>query len=111
MNDTILCQYLRQEIKRKRTFKVDKHIFILDPEPILSEIKRHIFQLPALVFLFVPLPKYLAYSCSCGFTRVIYMTCLHDQICQYVFFMSVYFEVQLCSVLWDLHTFMTCAQC
>ena len=37
VNDTVMFQYLRQEIKRKRTYEVDKNIFILEPEPILSK--------------------------------------------------------------------------
>ena len=35
-NDTIMCQYFRQEIKQKRTFEVDKNIFIRKPKLILS---------------------------------------------------------------------------
>ena len=29
VNETIMCQFLRQEIKRYKTFEVDKNIFIL----------------------------------------------------------------------------------
>ena len=36
-----MCQYLRQEIKRKRTFEVDKSIFILEPEQIQSSEPSH----------------------------------------------------------------------
>ena len=52
-----MCEYLKEEIKRKRTLEGDKHIFIL--EPILS-FKDRIFPMPAPVF--VSLLKYLAYS-------------------------------------------------
>ena len=36
VNNTIMCQHFRQEIKHKGKFDIDKNIFILKPEPILS---------------------------------------------------------------------------
>ena len=36
VNDTFMRQYFRQEIRQKRTFEVNKNIFIPKPEPILS---------------------------------------------------------------------------
>ena len=76
MDDKIFCQYLKHEIKRgkKQQQKVDK---ILEPEPILPT-KYRILQLRAPVF--VPLSKYLAYSCACSFTPVIYTICLHVSV-------------------------------
>ena len=58
VNDTFMFQYFRQEIKQKRTFDVNKNIFIPKPEPILSKKKKAIFPLGAPVS--VPLSKELA---------------------------------------------------
>ena len=41
VDDTILCQYLSYEIKRKRTFEVDKNIFVHEHMPILSLKKAY----------------------------------------------------------------------
>ena len=54
VNDTFMCPCLRQEIKQKITFQVDRNIFILEPEPNLYKRKRRIFHLRAPVVLFVP---------------------------------------------------------
>ena len=73
-------------------------------DPVLR--KRRIIQMRAPVFVFVPSSKYLAYSCSCSFSRVIYEICIGH--C--VFFMPASVNIQLCSILWSLDPFVTCGR-
>ena len=65
--------------------------------------KGRIFHLRAPVFLTVPSTKYLAYSCSCGFTQMIYTICPHDHVS-----VNVYRSMCILYACIGLHPAMQC---
>ena len=80
--------------KKKKHLRLIKTLSSLSLGRSYSKESR-VFQLRVPVF--IPLSKYLAYSCSCGFTGVIYTICLHDHVsvnmyylCLHMYYLCLY---------------------